>query len=131
MKARRMDVPLASTRSLGSVVTFTFFAFIAKPVRERCGFRRRCSLYSDGCGSRIGSSRRFQPHEPCSRSLECDVSKAYDFLWTKCRIITAAIKRTDYQGLRVTPNIYTTLEEVDTFAAAVENLLKNPPSMAA
>ena len=34
-----------------------------------------------------------------------DVSKAYDF-WTKYRIITAAIKRTDYQGLRVTPNVY-------------------------
>jgi selenocysteine lyase/cysteine desulfurase len=60
-----------------------------------------------------------------------DVSKAYDFLWTKYRIITAAIKRTDYQGLRVTPNIYTTLEEVDTFAAALEDLLKSTPSTAA
>jgi selenocysteine lyase/cysteine desulfurase len=48
-------------------------------------------------------------------SLEgIDVSKAYDFLWAKYRIITAAIKREDYQGLRVTPNVYTTLEEVDT-----------------
>jgi isopenicillin-N epimerase len=65
-------------------------------------------------------------------SLEgVDVSKAYDFLWTKYRIITAAIKRSDYQGLRVTPNIYTTLEEVDTFAAAIEDLLRNPPSTAA
>ena len=65
-------------------------------------------------------------------SLEgVDVSKAYDFLWTKYRIITAAIKRNDYQGLRVTPNIYSTLEEVDTFAAAIEDLLKSPPSTAA
>ena len=65
-------------------------------------------------------------------SLEgVDVSKAYDFLWTKYRIITAAIKRTDYQGLRVTPNIYTTLEELDTFAAAIQDLLKSPPSTAA
>jgi selenocysteine lyase/cysteine desulfurase len=65
-------------------------------------------------------------------SLEgMDVSKAYDFLWTKYRIITAAIKRTDYQGLRVTPNIYTTLEEVDTFASAIGDLLRNPPSTAA
>jgi isopenicillin-N epimerase len=65
-------------------------------------------------------------------SLEgMDVSKAYDFLWTKYRIITAAIKRTDYQGLRVTPNVYTTLEEVDTFASAIGDLLRNPPSTAA
>jgi len=60
-----------------------------------------------------------------------DVSKAYDFLWSKYRIITAAIKRDDYQGLRVTPNIYTTLEEVDTFAAAIKDLLKNPSATAA
>jgi isopenicillin-N epimerase len=65
-------------------------------------------------------------------SLEgVDVSKAYDFLWAKYRIITAAIKHAEYQGLRVTPNVYTTLEEVDTFAAAIQALLKQPPSTAA
>jgi len=53
------------------------------------------------------------------------VSKAYDFLWSKYRIITAAIKRQDYQGLRITPNVYTTLAEIDTFSGAVEDLLKN------
>jgi selenocysteine lyase/cysteine desulfurase len=59
-------------------------------------------------------------------SLEgVDVSKAYDFLWTKYRIITAPIKHAEYQGLRVTPNIYTTLEELDTFSTAVEDLLRN------
>ena len=40
------------------------------------------------------------------------------------------IKRDDYQGLRITPNVYTTLEEIDTFAGAIEELLKNPPSTA-
>jgi selenocysteine lyase/cysteine desulfurase len=60
-----------------------------------------------------------------------DVSKANDFLWTKYRIITAAIKRDDYQGLRVTPNVYTTLEEVDMFAAAVKDLLRQPAATAA
>ncbi|HMD36500.1 MAG TPA: aminotransferase class V-fold PLP-dependent enzyme [Vicinamibacterales bacterium] len=54
-----------------------------------------------------------------------DVSKAYDFLWTKYRIITAAIKRSDYQGLRVTPNVYTTLEEIDTFSSAMAELVRS------
>jgi len=54
-----------------------------------------------------------------------DVQKAYDFLWSKYRIITAPIKHAEYQGLRVTPNVYTTLEELDTFSTAVEDLLKN------
>jgi selenocysteine lyase/cysteine desulfurase len=59
-------------------------------------------------------------------SLEgIDASKAYETLWSKYRIITAAIKHAEYQGLRVTPNIYSTLEEIDTFAGAIEDLLKN------
>src|SRR6476469_6640860 len=49
------------------------------------------------------------------------VAKAYDYLWTKHRIITAAINHAEYQGLRVTPNIYTTLQEVDMFGDAVED----------
>ncbi len=57
-----------------------------------------------------------------------DVSKAYDFLWTKYRIITAPIKHAEYSGLRITPNIYTTLEEIDTFAGAIEELLTSSVS---
>ena len=30
----------------------------------------------------------------------------------------------DFQGLRVTPNVYTTLEEIDTFAEAMEQVIK-------
>jgi selenocysteine lyase/cysteine desulfurase len=30
-----------------------------------------------------------------------------------------------YRGIRITPNVYTTLEEVDTFAEAIEDVLKN------
>ncbi len=36
------------------------------------------------------------------------------------RIITATIVREDYQGLRITPNVYTTLEEIDMFAMAMK-----------
>src|SRR4029078_3826461 len=59
-------------------------------------------------------------------SLEgIDASKAYEALWSKYRIITVAIKHAEYQGLRITPNIYTTLEEIDMFGGAIEDLLKN------
>jgi selenocysteine lyase/cysteine desulfurase len=47
------------------------------------------------------------------------------FLWDKYRIITATIARSDYQGVRVTPNIYTTLEEIDTFSTAMDDLLEH------
>jgi selenocysteine lyase/cysteine desulfurase len=47
------------------------------------------------------------------------------FMWDKYRIITTPITRPEYNGIRVTPNIYTPLEEIDTFVAAMEDLLKN------
>ncbi len=43
-------------------------------------------------------------------------------LWEKWRIIATPIVHAEYEGLRVTPNVYTTLEEVDTFAAAMESI---------
>jgi selenocysteine lyase/cysteine desulfurase len=43
-------------------------------------------------------------------------------LWEKWRIIGTPIVHAEYEGVRVTPNIYTTLEEVDTFAAAMETI---------
>jgi isopenicillin-N epimerase len=61
----------------------------------------------------------------CVGVKDVPAPKIYDFLWNKYRIITAAISRPEYNGVRVTPNIYTPLEEIDTFVAAMEDLLKN------
>ena len=61
----------------------------------------------------------------CVGVKDVPAAKVYDFLWNKYRIITAAISRPEYNGVRVTPNIYTPLEEIDTFVAAMEDLLKN------
>jgi selenocysteine lyase/cysteine desulfurase len=54
------------------------------------------------------------------------------FLWDKYRIIANAVvqgpypgPQFPYQGIRITPNVYTTLEEIDTFADAIEEVLKN------
>jgi len=43
-------------------------------------------------------------------------------LWERWRIIATPIVHAEYEGVRVTPNVYTTLEEVDTFAAAMESI---------
>ncbi|MFN2447658.1 MAG: aminotransferase class V-fold PLP-dependent enzyme [Vicinamibacterales bacterium] len=54
-----------------------------------------------------------------------EAAKLTRALWDKYRIIAVAITRDDYQGIRVTPNIYTTLEEIDTFVAAMEDIITN------
>jgi selenocysteine lyase/cysteine desulfurase len=54
------------------------------------------------------------------------------YLWDKYRIVITAVghqnakdPKLSYRGLRVTPNIYTPLEEIDTFVEAIQNVLKN------
>jgi selenocysteine lyase/cysteine desulfurase len=44
-------------------------------------------------------------------------------LW-KQRILVVAIVHKDFEGLRVTPNIYTTPREIDVFANAMEKLIQ-------
>jgi len=46
-----------------------------------------------------------------------------DQLWDKYRILTVGIVHPQFKGLRITPNVYTTLPEIDTFCGAVEKLL--------
>jgi selenocysteine lyase/cysteine desulfurase len=53
-----------------------------------------------------------------------DCVKLVEFFWNTHRIIVTPIKRDDYQGIRVTPNVYTTLDEVDTFAQILEDVAK-------
>ncbi len=43
-------------------------------------------------------------------------------LWDKWRIVATPIVHAEYEGIRVTPNVYTTLEEVNTFVAAMNRI---------
>jgi isopenicillin-N epimerase len=49
-----------------------------------------------------------------------DASKMREALLSKHSIYTAYVPHEEYTGLRITPHIYTTLQEIDTFSAAVE-----------
>ena len=51
-----------------------------------------------------------------------DVAK---HLWSKYRIFVVAINHKEFTGCRVTPHVYTTIEEIDRFSDAMENILKN------
>lgn len=46
-------------------------------------------------------------------------------LWNKHRIIVVPIKHAEFEGLRVTPNVYTTAAEIDRFAEVMEEAMKN------
>jgi selenocysteine lyase/cysteine desulfurase len=52
-----------------------------------------------------------------------DTAKLGPYLWDKRRIIVVPILHDEYKGLRVTPNVYNTLEEVDIFAEEMEKVV--------
>jgi len=54
-----------------------------------------------------------------------DSGKLCSYLWNKHRIIVVPIKHTEFQGIRVTPNVYTTLEEIDRFCDVMEKIIIN------
>ena len=45
-------------------------------------------------------------------------------MWDRYRIIVTPIVHAEFRGVRVTPNVYTTLDEVDQFADAMEELAR-------
>src|SRR5437762_11097803 len=60
-----------------------------------------------------------------------DSNKLVPYLWDKYRIVITTVGHENpkdpglsYRGLRVTPNIYTPLEEIDTFVEAMQKVLK-------
>jgi isopenicillin-N epimerase len=47
-----------------------------------------------------------------------------DWLWSRHRILTTAILHDEFDGLRISPSVYTTLEELDRFGDLVERAIR-------
>ena len=54
-----------------------------------------------------------------------DTSAVAKELWDKYRIFVVAINHKEFTGCRITPHVYTTIEEIDRFSDAMETILKN------
>ena len=71
----------------------------------------------------------FDPAQSCGLGLVgiegVDSAKLADYLWDKYRILVVAIVHEEFQGIRVTPNVYTTLNEIDTFCDSMEKVIRN------
>lgn len=54
-----------------------------------------------------------------------DPGKIGTHMWNKHRIIITPIKHAEFEGLRITPHVYTTMEEIERFVTAMEDVIKN------
>ncbi len=52
-----------------------------------------------------------------------DPGKLSEHLFARHKIFTVAIHHKDFSGIRVTPNVYTTLKEIDLFAEAMHQVV--------
>jgi selenocysteine lyase/cysteine desulfurase len=71
----------------------------------------------------------YDPAQSCGLanfSIEgIDAGRLGTYLWEEHRILVTPIVHEEFTGIRVTPNVYTTLDEIDTFCEVVEEVLKS------
>jgi selenocysteine lyase/cysteine desulfurase len=54
-----------------------------------------------------------------------DTEKLQAFLWEKHRVMTTPIVHPEFNGLRITPNVYSTPDEIDFFCQKMEAVLRS------
>ena len=79
--------------------------------------------------SRIGIRTSRDPAQSCGLALVAvegfEPGQLVEHFWKNHRIIVTPIVHAEYRGLRITPNVYTTLREVDVFVEAMRDVLRN------
>ena len=92
----------------------------------------RLRYLRDRWATRLAAHPRVKIHTNLSAEHSCAIGtvqltnvptrQVVERLWADWRIIATPIVHAEYEGARITPNVYTTLDEIDTFAAAMETI---------
>ncbi len=119
--------PAANHNAIAEALTFhEGLGAERKAARLRYLFQRWAKRLEQRPGVKILTP--YDPAQSCglaSVSVEgLDVNKLVAFLWDKHRILVTPIVHKEFSCLRVTPNVYTTLAEIDRFADVMEDVLR-------
>ena len=120
--------PAAMHNAIAEALEFHHGIGAARKAARLRHLKDRWARRLDGrSGLRVLTS--YDPAQACAIGLlsmgNHDPEKVTARLWGRHRIIVTPIKHAEFNGLRVTPNLYTTLDEVDTFVGAIEDVMKN------
>lgn len=118
--------PAANFLAVGDALTF----------HEGIGAGRketRLRFLTNYWASRLVENRRIRLLTSLQPEFSCGIatfqvrglpaSELASRLWNEHRILVAAIEHPEFEGIRVSPSVYTTLEELDRFCDAVQHLL--------
>jgi len=95
---------------------------------------KRMRFLRDRWAKRLLQHDRIRLHTSLNPKFSCgiatveikdiDSGKLSEYLWKKYRIIVTPIKHPEFEGIRISPNLFTTLEEIDRFSEAMEDIIK-------
>lgn len=118
--------PAANHLAIAEALTF-HEGIGAKPKEERLRFLR------DRWANRLLAHGGVKLHTSLKPGLSCGIGtvqvpevetgKLAKYLWDKHRILVTPIVHPELEGLRVTPSVYTTLEEIDRFCEVMEEVI--------
>lgn len=78
---------------------------------------------------KIGFNTSFDENQSCAianvKVEGIDPTEIGNYLFSKHKIFTTPIHHEEFTGIRITPNVYTTLWELDRFCALMENIARN------
>ncbi len=118
--------PAANHNAIAEALTF----------HEGIGVERkaeRLRYLRDRWMKRLAGQKGIRIHTSFDPAMSCaignvqiegvDSTKLTEHLWNTRRIIVVPIIHAEYQGIRVTPNVYSTLSEIDLFTEEMERVL--------
>lgn len=120
--------PAGNHNAIAEALTFHQGIGVERKAARLRYLRDRYMRHFEGMpGVQIHTS--FDPEQSCGLSnfgIEgIAPAKIVEHMWKTKRIIVVGIGHPDATGIRVTPNVYNTLDEIDTFIESFEDILKN------
>ncbi|CAN5545000.1 aminotransferase class V-fold PLP-dependent enzyme [soil metagenome] len=133
-----MDADIRKFEEIGTHPAANFLATAeAIAFTEGIGMKRkeaRLIYLRDRWANALLQHDRVRLHTSLKPGLACglatvqvvgiDPGELANHLWQQHRIIVTPIKHAEFEGIRVTPNIYTTLNEIDHFVEAMEGVIR-------
>ncbi len=120
--------PAANYLAIGDALTFHQGIGSQRKEARLIYLRDRWAKKLEG-HDRIRLHTSLQPGKACGIATiqikGIDSSALVGHLWKKYRIFVVGIKHPEFEGIRVTPHVYTTLEEIDRFSDAMDDILRN------
>ena len=135
----RMDADIRKFEEIGTHPAANFVAIgEAITFHDTIGAKRkeaRLRYLKDTWADRLSALPNTELHTSRNPRMSCAIGninlttveppRLRDYFWEKHHIIVTPIMHEEFQGLRITPNLYTTMSELDYFCEVYEHVARN------